>query len=540
MRATLLASDATTAPVTVALHGQSDAAPPSLVLVVTDLTEVMRARDALALIVDAQDAIVGKSPDGVVISWNKGAERLYGYTAAEIIGQPIEVLSPPEHRAEISTLIARVKSGEEIANFEIERVKKSGSRMWVSLSLSPVRDSAGAITGISAVERDITKQRDAQMALRLSEERYRSLAHASGQVVWRTGAEGKISADLPSWRAFTGQKVEETLGDGWADALHPADRERTLGAWSRAVQKKSLYDTEYRLRRHDGQYRYVSARATPVLEEDGAVREWIGVCADITERRRAEEELRRLNAELDQRVTERTLELNQVNQDLESFAFSVSHDLRVPLRAIEGFSRILLEDYADKLDAEGQRLLNVVGDSTVKLSRLIDDILTFSRTGRAELRSAPVDMVALVRDTLSDTLARAVAGRKLAINIGALPDAHGDKAMLQRVWINLLDNAIKYTAPKPAARIEIGAAAGRGETVYYVRDDGVGFDMQYAAKLFGVFQRLHGADFPGTGIGLAIVKRIIVRHGGRVWAEGKVGEGATFSFALPIQETCHG
>jgi light-regulated signal transduction histidine kinase (bacteriophytochrome) len=224
------------------------------------------------------------------------------------------------------------------------------------------------------------------------------------------------------------------------------------------------------------------------------------------------------------------------NQELEGFAYSVSHDLRTPLRAIDGFSRILLEEHADQLDAEGQRVLNAVRDGTVKMARLIDDILAFSRVGRLDITHGPVDMAALVRSSLADELAPAAVGRRLAIEIGELPDAHGDAALLRHVWINLIDNAIKFTAPKPDARIEIGARAGPGESVYFLRDTGVGFDMQYAGKLFGVFQRLHGTEFPGTGIGLAIVKRIVTRHGGRVWAEGNIGEGATFSFALPLPE----
>jgi light-regulated signal transduction histidine kinase (bacteriophytochrome) len=254
---------------------------------------------------------------------------------------------------------------------------------------------------------------------------------------------------------------------------------------------------------------------------------------EVMQRRRAEEEVRRANATLEQRVHDRTAELEAANRGLEEFSYSVSHDLRTPLRAIDGFSRILLEDHVDQLDAEGQRVLNVVRGSTVKMARLIDDILAFSRIGRLEMQSAPVDMEALVRGVLANELAPAGAGRGPTIAIGELPATHGDTAMLQRVWTNLLDNAIKYTAPKRNGRIEIGATAGGGETIFYVRDNGVGFDMQYVDKLFGVFQRLHGTEFLGTGIGLAIIKRIVTRHGGRVWAEGKVGEGASFYFTLP-------
>ncbi len=234
-------------------------------------------------------------------------------------------------------------------------------------------------------------------------------------------------------------------------------------------------------------------------------------------------------------LVDANLKYEASNNELETFAYSVSHDLRAPLRAIDGFSHILLEDYAGALDAEGQRVLNVVRDGAVKMGRMIDDILALSRVGRTEMAIAPMDMESLARVTIDD-LDITIAGRKVRFKVGALPQGWGDMPMIQRVWLNLIDNALKYTAPKPEASIEIGATAGEGETVYFVRDNGVGFDMQYVDKLFGVFQRLHGAEFAGTGIGLAIIKRIVSRHGGRVWAEGKPNEGATFYFALPTKE----
>jgi signal transduction histidine kinase len=242
------------------------------------------------------------------------------------------------------------------------------------------------------------------------------------------------------------------------------------------------------------------------------------------------------HAELESRVRQRTASLEAAIKDIEAFSYSVSHDLRAPLRAIGGFSGILLEEYRDKLDAEGQRLLNVVRDNTLKLSRMIDDILVFSRTSRVEMKGVRVDMEAMVNAVLADALSEARAGRNIAIQVGRLPPVQGDQAMLERVWTNLLDNAIKFTGPKPDAKIEVGATTDVGEITYYVRDNGIGFDMQHVGKLFGLFQRLHGAEVPGTGIGLAIVARIVARHGGRVWAEGKVGEGATFHFTIPMEE----
>ncbi len=237
---------------------------------------------------------------------------------------------------------------------------------------------------------------------------------------------------------------------------------------------------------------------------------------------------------LNERMADKARALEEANKDLESFAYSVSHDLRAPLRAIDGFSGQVLKRQADKLEEEGKRHLNLVRDNVQKMACLIDDILAFSRMGRAGMSLSEVDMEALAREVL-DELLRDAPGRNLKVEIKPIPSAHGDRTILRQVWANLLGNAVKFTKCKPAAVIEVGCHPEGDENVYFVKDNGAGFDMKYAEKLFGVFQRLHSAEeFEGTGIGLAIVKRVIARHGGRVWAEGKVGEGATLYFALPI------
>ena len=254
----------------------------------------------------------------------------------------------------------------------------------------------------------------------------------------------------------------------------------------------------------------------------------------------ARAELRRTNRELERRVIERTGQLEAANKDLEGFSYSVSHDLRAPLRAIDGFSNILLEDYADKIDAEGRRLLVVVRNNTEKMARLIDDILAFSRVGRRDLTLAENDMEALVRAVFAELMPE---GRTVNLRLAPLPSACADPAMIRQVWVNLLSNAVKFTRPREVAEIEVSGQGGNNEgvdeLVYRVKDNGVGFDPRYLDKLFGVFQRLHGAEeFDGTGIGLAIVKRIIDKHGGRVWAESQPGAGASFHFALPRRERC--
>jgi len=250
---------------------------------------------------------------------------------------------------------------------------------------------------------------------------------------------------------------------------------------------------------------------------------------DITERKRAQAQITQLNADLQTRATQ----LEAANKELEAFSYSVSHDLRAPLRHIDGFVKLLHKQAGEKLDERGKRYLDIIADSARQMGMLIDDLLIFSRMSRTELRQAKVSSDSLVHEAIGG-LQTEINGRPINWKIAPLPEVEADPAMLRQVWVNLIANAVKYSRPRNPAEIEIGCNPDNGELVFFVRDNGVGFDMQYAHKLFGVFQRLHRAEeFEGTGIGLANVRRIVHRHGGRTWAEGKLDGGATFFFSLP-------
>jgi PAS domain S-box-containing protein len=696
----------------ISLEGQ-----PCILSVMSDITERKKSEIAaarLAAIVEfSDDAIIGKDLQGVVTSWNAGAEKTFGYRAAEMIGQPIARLIPPERQHEETEIIARVLRGESVRHLETVRVCKDGSRLDVSVMVSAVRDSAGTITGASKVARDITERKRAEAALRDSRARLDSTLAAGsiGTWTWDIGND-RLSADEFTARAFSVDVDAAAKGLPAATYLQAVVEEDQAGVsagLAQAIATCGNYDIEYRIRQKNGEFRWLQAKgrvegdaagkavnfhgaviditarklaeaavreseeyfrflndlalATRALadpaqimavtarmlgghlgasrcayadvEADGerftilhdytdgcsstvgqyqlslfgpravatlqrgetliicnvgaellpgegaemfkaigieaiitcplvkegtlrammavhqtAPRDWrpgeITIVQDVVERcwaaierRTAEEKIRQLNVELEQRVIERTAQLQTANRqleaankELEAFSYSVSHDLRAPLRAVDGFSQAVLEDYGPQLPADGQRQLQTIRDSAQRMGELIDDLLAFARLSRQPLARRVIDTGQLVREVLGE-METLQLGRAIEIRVGALPVCEGDRALLKQVWINLIANAFKYTRRRAQAVVEIGCEDTARGRAYFVRDNGTGFDMQYAGKLFGVFQRLHRTEeYEGTGVGLAIVQRVIHRHGGRVWAEAAVDRGATFYFTL--------
>jgi PAS domain S-box-containing protein len=383
------------------------------------------------------------------------------------------------------------------------------------------------------------QRKRAEEALQTSEERYRSLVELSPDALFVQAENKIVFINSAGVKLFGATESEELIAKDVAKLLHPDDWPIFEKQLSRMFDDgRPSLPVELRLIRLNGSFMDAEVAAAPLVFEGAPAAQVIA--HDVTEQKRNVEEIRRLNADLEKRVNERTAELEAANKELEAFSYSVSHDLQAPLRHIEGFVEILFSSKGQSLDQESVRHLETIADSAKKMSRLIEDLLTFSRTARAELRKTSIKLDELVRSILRE-LQPPKPERKVDWVIGDLPEVEADPALLRQVMINVLGNALKYTRTRESARIEINARSAAREYVICIKDNGVGFDPRYAHKLFGVFQRLHRAsDFEGTGIGLANVRRIIHRHGGRAWAEGEVDRGATFYFTLPKPEKKRG
>ena len=813
---------------TIVPFADEDGKPRQYLAIRADITERKRAEEArerLAAVVESsEDAIISKTLEGVITAWNRGAEKIFGYTSAEAVGKPMLMLMPPERVDEEPDILARVRRGKSVDHFETVRVRKDGTIIDISATISPIRDSGGTVVGASKIARDITEHKRAEQAvkesletreaalkeladqkfaldqhaivavtdvqgtityvnekfctiskysrdeligqnhrilnsghhpkeffqqmyqgiargkvwhgeimnrakdgslywvdttvvptlatdgkprqyvairaditerkraeeaLRESEERLQAMANGIPQLAWIADADGSIFWYNQRWYEYTGTTLEQMRGWGWQSLHHRDVLPRVMEGWTGAIAEGRPFEMEFPLRGADGTFREFLTRVMPVKNSAGHVTRWFGTNTDISERKQTEErleaqteelsrqarelvrsqealetqtlmlqsvldsmqeglvaaneqgkfiiwnpaatkivglgaanvapgewnshygvylpdaatpfppernplllairgeigtaemyvrnseletgvwieasasplkskdgllrggviafrditqrkiderEIRKLNEELEERVVQRTAQLAAANQELEAFTYSVSHDLRAPLRHIGGFSKILIEDFGPAMAPEARNHLERIQDGARRMGLLVDELLNLARVGRHALKLQATLLKPIVEDVIS-LLQPEINGRAVTWKIDELSPAQCDAILIKQVFQNLIANALKFTRTRERAVIEISQRQENGETVIAVCDNGVGFSMKYKDKLFGVFQRLHRAeDFEGTGIGLATVQRIIRKHGGRIWAEAELNKGAAFYFTLATAE----
>ena len=493
----------------------------------TEVEHLSASLYARSLLEASLDPLVTISVEGTITDVNEAAVLVTGVSRQQLIGSDFSGYFTEPEKARNG--YQKVFSKGFVTDYPLVLRHLSGKLTDVLYNASVYRNEKGEVAGVFAAARDITDRKKAEEELRTSSLYARSLLEASLDPLVTISVEGTITDVNEAAVLVTGVSRQQLIGSDFSGYF--TEPEKARNGYQKVFSKGFVTDYPLVLRHLSGKLTDVLYNASVYRNEKGEVVGVFAAARDISERKRVEAELSKYREHLEDIVEQRTSQLGAVNQELEAFAYSVSHDLRVPLRAIDGFSHQLLNKYTTILDDQGKRYLNVVRDNTKKMSQLIDDILAFSRMGRLEVSMSPVNMYELATSVLEE-LKPTFAGRDLTIVIETLPVCQGDQAMLRQVLVNLLANSIKFTNIKPQALVELGVKTEGLEYIFHIKDNGAGFDMRFADKLFGVFQRLHGGEeFEGTGIGLAIVKRIITR----IWAEGLVNKGATFYFTLPIR-----
>ena len=485
------------------------------------------------LIESAKDyAIFTLDPQRKITKWSYGAEMMMGYTEAEVMGKTGDIIFTAEDMADKAPE-KEARNAEKNGRAENERwhVRKDGSRFWGSGSVSPLRNSDGSLLGYVKIMRDLTEKKEAEEALRISEQRFRTLADAIPQVVWTNDSEGKASYFNKRWYEYSGLTYEQSAGPGWMVIVHPDDAAVSIERWKKAYEEGAVFDTEYRLRQADGTYRWHIGRNVPLKDENGKIIEWFGSATDITEQKLFEEELTR-------QVAEQTLELQRSNEDLHQFAHVASHDLKEPIRKIQTFNNRLREEFSPTLPPKAQNYLEKIESAANRMIAMIEGVLKYSMLNNLPQQQTQVNLNNIINQMKTD-LELLIKTKKAEIITEKLPTVTASEILMYQLFYNLLLNSLKFTKLNTSPVISIACSQITIEDQPYHKiifsDNGIGFDSKYATDIFNTFTRLNPTDqYDGTGLGLALCKKIVTRYGGTITAKSKQNEGTTFTILLPI------
>ena len=477
---------------------------------------------ARSLIEASLDPLVTISAEGMITDVNRATENATGISREELIGNSFSNYFTEPNKANEG--YQQVLSRGFVRDYPLTVRNKGGQTIDVLYNAAVYKNESGIIQGVFAAARDITERKKAEEAIKLERKRMNDLMEMLPAYLILLTKDYHVQ--------YANQYFEDRFGKSNGkkcyEYLFGLDKPCEICETFTVFKTNAPHNWEWT----GPDNRNYDIHDFPFKDVDGS-KLILEMGIDITERKNAEQEIKKLNEELEQKVLQRTSQLEDAVKELEAFSYSVSHDLRAPLRALDGFAKILLEDYSAKLDDEGRRFLNIIMTNSKTMGTLIDDLLAFSRLNQQKINLSAIDMEGMANSIYYE-LVQDNEKLKINFNVQKIPNAFGDTSMMRQVWRNLISNALKFSSNCKTPNIEIGSYSEGIENIYFIRDNGVGFDMQYAHKLFGVFQRLHKiTEFEGTGVGLAIVQRIIHRHGGRVFAEGKVNEGAVFYFSLP-------
>lgn len=502
-----------------------------------DVTAQRQEEERKALFVSivdsSDDAIISKTLDSIITSWNKGAEKIFSYTPEEVIGKNISLIIPEYLLDEEKGIIEKIKRGEAFEHYETERLKKDGSVISVSLTVSPLHNIEGNIIGASNVTRDITERKKAETAIRESNERYDLVAKATHDSIWdwdiTTGVVTRTGEGFKSLFGYDNSQGKD-YGLSWIKLVHPNDLPGLKALHKEVLNNPNEYylEVEYRFLRADGNYAYVYDKGYVIRNEEGKAVRMIGATKDITDLKKSTTELEELNTQL----LSKAEELTKSNIELEQFAYIASHDLQEPLRMVTSFLSLIERKYADIIDENGKKYIHFAVDGAMRMRQIILDLLEFSRVGRTGDKEENVNLNELISE-IELLLGEKIKENKATITVSKLPDVYACKVPFRQIFQNLIGNALKYSKPDVPTAIDISVEESRNYWKFAVKDNGIGINKQFYDKIFVIFQRLHNKnEFSGTGVGLAVTKKIIEGWGGKIWVESEEGKGSEFYFTI--------